>query len=408
MSSATHAAANSRDGAALVATDDFASLLRLCADLTAPRPIEDLLDSLLDDARRLVRAIAGSVYVVYGERLRFICAHNDASPHAREVAAPLSERPWATLRGIMVPIDSQSVAGYVASTGQPIRIDDVYSIDPSAPYRFDPSYDLKFGFRTRSMVAVPLREQGNRVLGVLQVLNRKGDGGQVEPFTPRDQQILLSVGAVAAVSLRNAQLREELIRSHLDTILRLATAAEFRDGETGDHIRRMSCYCEAVARKMGLSREWARQILVASPMHDVGKLGIPDAVLMKPGPLTAEERKLMQQHTVIGARILEGGDNELLRQAQRIAHSHHERWDGSGYPEGISGADIPLEARIAAVADVFDALTSPRVYKSAISFEKSFDMIRAGRGSHFDPDVADAFVDLEEDVRAIHEAYQPV
>jgi len=388
------------------AVEEFETLLRICSGLTAPRPVEELLDSLLTESRALVRAEAGTLYVIHNQRLRFVSCQNDARADACIRCAPLSERPWAAAQGQLLPLDPGSLAGHVAVTGRALRIPDVYAIPAESPFRFDPRSDQATGYRTTSMIALPLVEIAGSVLGVIQIINRLDDERRVIPFTDRDERILTSLASVAVVSLRNARLHEQLLQSHMDTIVRLATAAEFRNGETGDHIRRMSCYCEAVARQMGYPRETARTILVASPMHDVGKLGIPDAILTKPGPLTPEERRVMQGHTTMGSKILGGSENELLAMAARIALSHHERWDGRGYPAGTAGDDIPSEARIAAVADVFDALTSPRAYKPAFAFEQSMEMIRRERGRHFDPDVADAFCAVEGDVRAIYDAYQ--
>lgn len=387
-------------GAVAVEPGEFDALLRVCANLTAPQELEELLGSLLREARQLVHAQAGSLYVVEQQQLRFVCRQNEA--RVKDVSESLPSHSAAA-----VPLSSESLAGHVAVTGRPLNIPDVYKIPETSPFRFDTTYDEASGYRTKSMLAVPLCGRDEGVAGVLQVINRLGDGGRVDAFSERDMLILTSLGAVAAVSLRNARLHDELRRSHMDTIVRLATAAEFRDGDTGEHIRRMSCYCEAIARKLGMGREWARQVLLASPMHDVGKLGVPDAILGKPGPLTPEERAIMQQHTTIGAKILENAENDILRMARDIALSHHERWDGKGYPHGLAGEHIPLAARIASVADVFDALTNARVYKPPFPLPKAFEMIREGRGTQFDEACVDAFVAIEDDVRSIHEAYQP-
>jgi putative two-component system response regulator len=244
-------------------------------------------------------------------------------------------------------------------------------------------------------------------VGVLELRNRRGVDGGVMPFTHRDEQALASLAAVAAVSVRNARLAEQLSQSHLDTILRLASAAEFRDGDTGDHIRRMSLYSETIARVLGRGPDWCRCILFASPMHDVGKLGVADSILKKPGPLSAAERAAMQQHTVLGARLLAGSDNEIIAMAERIALGHHERWDGKGYPHGRVGPEVPEEARIVAVADVFDALTNARVYKRAFSLEEAYRLMSAEKERHFDPVILEAFLSARDEIEAIYEAYRP-
>jgi len=179
--------------------------------------------------------------------------------------------------------------------------------------------------------------------------------------------------------------------AHIETIERLAVAAEYKDEDTANHIRRMSHYAYIVALELKLPPKQCEIILYSSPMHDIGKLGIVDAILLKPGKLDADEWEVMKTHTTMGGRILAGSSSELLKAGEVIALTHHEKWNGTGYPEGLSGEDIPIEGRIMAIADVFDALTSKRPYKKAFSVEKSLEIIQEGRGSHFDPAVFDAF-----------------
>ena len=211
------------------------------------------------------------------------------------------------------------------------------------------------------------------------------------------------------VASRTKQLRralEKIRGASLDTIFRLSRAAEYKDEDTGTHIKRMSHYAAAVAGKMGLNEETVEIILYAAPMHDVGKIGIPDHILLKPGKLDTNEWAIMKQHTVIGAKILEGSEAEFIELAKVIALSHHEKWDGSGYPKGLRGSKIPLSGRITAIADVFDALTSKRPYKEPFSLEKSFDIIKESRGSHFDPKVVEAFFAVEDEILSIREKYK--
>jgi putative two-component system response regulator len=191
-------------------------------------------------------------------------------------------------------------------------------------------------------------------------------------------------------SQANAARREMTLQE--ETIHRLSSAAELRDVETGQHIERMSAYAAFLAEKVGLPPERVTLIRTASPMHDIGKIGIRDTVLLKPGQLTSEERAEMQRHAEIGYGILKDSETELLQLGALLALTHHERFDGSGYPNGLSGTEIPIEGRIAAVADVFDALTSDRVYRDALPADEAIDMMLQERGKHFDPDVLDAFV----------------
>ncbi len=218
-----------------------------------------------------------------------------------------------------------------------------------------------------------------------------------------------------AVSTKTRLLREtleELARAHqklkessLHTIYSLSRASEYRDENTAAHIRRMSQCAAAVARRIGLDDAAVETILYASPMHDIGKIGIPDRILLKPGKLTPEEWAVMKQHTLFGSQILSAGANGFLTVAQVIALAHHERWDGSGYPRGLKGTDIPLEGRIAAIADVFDALTSNRPYKKAFPIEEALQIVRESSGSHFDPRIVEAFFEIQDEIFSIRERH---
>lgn len=195
--------------------------------------------------------------------------------------------------------------------------------------------------------------------------------------------------------------------STLDTIHRLSVAAEYRDSDTGDHLWRMSNFAEAIARQMGLPDSLVDSILYASPMHDVGKIAMPDNVLLKPGKLTKKEMAIMEQHALIGERILGGSDNALLNVASEIAGGHHEWWDGSGYPRGRSGTEIPFTARITSLADVYDALTTKRVYKDAWTADQAFEHIQSQAGSHFDPAGVEALVAAREEIMELQHARAP-
>lgn len=210
------------------------------------------------------------------------------------------------------------------------------------------------------------------------------------------------------VAKRTKELKhvlENLKAASLDTIYRLSMAAEFKDEETGAHIKRMSLYSAVIAYQMGLDKNTVETILYASPMHDVGKIGIPDQILLKPAKLDPDEWEVMKQHTTIGAKILHGSDAEFIKLGEIIAANHHEKWDGSGYPKGLKGTEIPIAGRICAIADVFDALISKRPYKNEFSVEKSLAIIKAGRGSHFDPDVVDAFFAILDKILLIKKQY---
>ena len=205
------------------------------------------------------------------------------------------------------------------------------------------------------------------------------------------QRLLLDQKSMLEEMVRSRT--EELHHTRLEIVQRLGKAAEYRDEETGNHILRMSHTSALLARALGWSESDCDLILNASPMHDIGKIGIPDAILRKPGKLDAEEWEIMKTHAEIGARLLDGDDSTLMQMARDIASCHHEKWDGSGYPRGLTGEAIPLAARIAALADVFDALTSERPYKQAWTIEAAMAWIRDGGGRHFDPQLIELFED---------------
>jgi putative two-component system response regulator len=193
-------------------------------------------------------------------------------------------------------------------------------------------------------------------------------------------------------------------RSHEETIHRLVVASMCRDEETGAHIKRTGLYSEVLARVAGWSAAEAESIRMAAPMHDVGKIGIPDAILQKPGKLTAEEFQIMKTHTTIGAQMLTGSDSPMLQMAWEIVLNHHERWDGTGYPAGLAGFDIPESARIVAIVDVYDALTHDRVYRPAIPEDEALGMMQQGAGGHFDPGLLALFFAHFSEIRQIARA----
>ncbi len=215
------------------------------------------------------------------------------------------------------------------------------------------------------------------------------------------------------VILQNKSLEDEvkertkqLENSRYEVIQRLGLAAEYKDNETGNHVFRMSYSSKLLAIAAGLTNQETEIILCAAPMHDIGKIGIPDHILLKPGELDADERRIMQTHVNIGAEILSGGHSSLMKTAQEIALTHHEKWDGSGYPNGLAGEDIPISGRICAICDVFDALTSERPYKQAWSVEKAINLLREESGKQFDPNLVPLFESILDEVlkyRTSHE-----
>lgn len=225
----------------------------------------------------------------------------------------------------------------------------------------------------------------------------------------RDRLLRHQADLEETVAERTRALREshrKISAASLETIHRLTLAAEYRDEDTGDHIQRMSLISVAIARRLRLKETVVANLRYAASMHDIGKIGIPDRILLNPGRLDPAEMAIMRQHTVIGASILEGSGIGFIRLAEVIALTHHERWDGSGYPAGLKGKASPLVGRIVAVADVFDALTTNRPYKAAMSTEHSLGVIAEGRGSQFDPTVVDAFFASQSEIDEIRRCFR--
>ncbi len=232
-------------------------------------------------------------------------------------------------------------------------------------------------------------------------------------FRARVKNMLALRASQKRLANRNAELADEVRKATADIrareqelLFRMSRAAEFRDPETGAHIQRMSHYSHIIARRLGLGSEAEELILQAAPMHDVGKIGIPDYILLKPGKLTPEEFEVMKGHARLGHELLANSGSHILQAGAEIAMTHHEKFDGSGYPDGLRGETIPLFGRIVAVADVFDALTSERPYKKAWALDHAADFLRDGRGQHFDPVCVDAFLAAWDEVLDVRARFQ--
>ena len=371
------------------AADILQGLMQVGIHLSSMPDRRKMLDMILHEARSLARAEAGSLFVQRQQRLRFVAAQNDRLGDGALSKVFLDRE---------IPATANSLAGFVASTGQVVNISDADHLDADTPFRLNRDFDEASGYHTQSILAIPLNRPDGSCVGVLQLINRLDDQGRVVPFPDAEGSGILSLASMAAVTIHNALLQEDLKAAHLDTIIRLSVVVEHRDNATAQHIRRISRTARLVAEAMGLDRRQVELIECAAPMHDIGKVGIPDCILHKPSPLTAEERETVEQHTLIGADILGHPQNELIAMAHDIAISHHERWDGRGYPQGLSGREIPLPGRIVGLADVFDALLSKRCYKNAYSVETVRDIIRSERGKQFDPAVVDAYLRVEQPI----------
>lgn len=355
-------------------------LVRFGQRLSGVTRLEPLLSLLANEVRHILGAERCSIFLLDESRkeLTSSVAHG---LDGRELRLPIG----------------QGIAGHVAKTGAALNVPDAYR-----DRRFNQDIDRLTGFRTRTILAVPLKDNKGAVLGVFEVLNKKR-----AQFDAEDEGLLRLLASLASAAIDNAQLYESLRRSHLETIYRLALTAEFRDQEdTAAHLQHISRYSKILALKVGLSEPRAEEIQYASPLHDIGKVAISDAILKKTGKYTPEEYDEMKKHTYYGWKILDKAETPLLRLACSVALTHHERFDGKGYPKGLKGDEIPLESQIVSVADVFDALMSERVYKRAWTWEETSKYIKEQSGQQFAPLVVDAFFKGTDEIREALEEHQ--
>jgi putative two-component system response regulator len=247
---------------------------------------------------------------------------------------------------------------------------------------------------------------GELLINVANALHRRRREIENQRLVQRLQATVDERSDRLAEALQDLELSETKVWvSQAETIFRLARLVEFRDEETGHHLQRMSSYCEILARRIGFSEQRCELLRLASQLHDVGKVAVPDSILLKQGKLNPEEFEVIKGHAERGFQMLAGSTSEVVQIGAVIARTHHEHWDGSGYPRGLAGEDIPAEGRIAAIADVFDALTSDRVYRSALPVKSAVEMMREERGRHFDPELLDAFMLALPEMEAIRRAY---
>jgi HD-GYP domain-containing protein (c-di-GMP phosphodiesterase class II) len=402
--------------------DRLKGLIRLGIETASIKDFDILMERILRSARKFVGCDAGSIYIVREDRLQFSFTQNDT------LSARLAPGSKLIYKIFSIPIDSGSIAGYAATTGASLVIDDAYDLPPGTPYRFDRSFDERAGYRTRSILAVPLKTRAGKTLGVLQLINARDSAGASVPFDPSLGPYVEYFAANAAAALERAQLMRAVI-------LRMIGMAELRDPhETGSHVNRVAGYAleiyEAWARSHGVDGdeiERTRDTLrMAAMLHDVGKVAVSDLILKKPARLDPGEYEQMKQHTVAGARLFRDMSSEFDGMARDVALTHHEKWDGTGYPGHVDpdtgepvpgctdrsgkplpkkGEEIPLFGRIVAVADVYDALSSRRSYKEPWSEDQVLGEMRAGSGAHFDPEIIDLFLTVLPALRSISEKY---
>ncbi|MCK4421017.1 HD domain-containing protein [candidate division WOR-3 bacterium] len=372
------------------------SLIEIGIKLSSERNLDRLLYLILQSARYICNADAGSLYLKEEKHLCFAVSQNATleikmgSEEFRKLFSPHT-----------IPISNKSIAGWSAANKKVLNLGDVYQIK-NAPYSFDRKFDKETGYRCHSMLTVPMKDKEDNLIGVFQLINkRKAD--KIEPFTKDDEKVAEALASQASVAINNVQLTEEIKAAHLETIYKLGLAAEYKDEETGNHIRRMSEFSKIIAESLGLDEGFIETIYHASPLHDVGKIGIPDNILTKAGKLTPEEWKIMKGHTILGYQLLKDSHSKIMQIASEIAYTHHERWDGKGYPRGLSKEEIPLTGRVVSLADFFDAVTSSRPYRDKpFPLPKTLRIIKEEAGKHFCPKIVDAFFDSIDRIKEIH------
>jgi hypothetical protein len=334
--------------------------------LSAAHSLEEIQDIIRTEARRLTGADGAAFVIRTGET----CYYAD-----EDAIAPLLKGRHLPLRGC--------VAGWAMLNRRPAAIEDI-NADERVPHEPFASTPIK------SVAVVPIRQRDPIGAITNYWISR-------HRVTPRELGALQALADSTAVAMENVRVNQQLEDSRLETLERLALAAEYRDDGTRQHTERVAQTSREVADRLGMPAGTSSLIYQAAPLHDVGKLAIPESILLKPGRLTPEEFEQVKTHTTTGAAILAGSSSEVLQTAEEIALTHHEWWNGHGYPAGLAGEDIPLSGRIVAVADVFDALTHERPYKDAWPVNQAVDEVRSLRGSQFDPDVIDVFMELDPD-----------
>ena len=270
--------------------------------------------------------------------------------------------------------------------------------------RFNSDIDKKTGYVTKTMMVIPMKNKNDEVMGAIQVINKKED----EKFSNNDLKYLTLAASYAAESIGTILLMEEITNTQKELIYRMGVTGEERSKETGFHVKRVAEYSYLLAKLYGLAEKECRMLRDVSPMHDIGKIGIPDSILNKPDRLDYDEMQTMKTHVQLGFDILHSSDLPLLKAAAIVAHEHHERYDGEGYPNQLVGENIHIFGRVTALADVFDALGSDRVYKKAWDDKKIFTLFKEERGKHFDPKLIDIFLDNKEQFLIIRDKFKDV
>jgi len=348
-------------------------------EVTSLREYDDIIIVLADMGRALTAADRCTVWVVSDDRQKIWTkvAHG--------------------IEPIEIPINS-GIVGNSITTAKKVIIEDVYKDE-----RFNPEIDKKTGYRTKSMMVIPMFDNDYEIIGAFQVINNQGAAGV---FEKRDMERLMLASTYAAETIVSAKLTKEVEDTQREVVFTMGAIGESRSKETGNHVKRVSEYSRILAIAYGMSNDKAELLKQASPMHDVGKIAIPDSILKKPGRFNAEERKIMDTHAELGYHMIKNSERPLLKAAAIVAYEHHEKWDGTGYPRKLKGEEIHIFGRITALADVYDALGSDRVYKKAWDNERIFALFKEERGKHFDPKLIDLFFENLDEILTVREEFK--
>lgn len=353
----------------MLCTDKLVDKLHILMEFSA------IINSSLDTLQVRERAIQAATRLLEADAGSLLLVDQDAGELYFEVA---TGQKGERLKEIRLKI-GEGIAGWVAQTGEAVVVDDVQT-----DARFYREADTLSEYQTRDMVAVPIRV-GTAVVGVLQAIN-KNEGH----FTPEDRDLLISLAHQVAPAIENARMYETLRDTFYGVSMALAEALEKRDYYTGGHTNRVSKHCLDIAGYIGLGEKTMESLWLASILHDIGKIGVSDKVLQKPGRLDDDEFRDMSRHSQYGSEIL--SHIKIHRSIIPGVRGHHEQYDGSGYPDELAGDQIPLIARIITVADAYDAMTSDRPYRRALSHKSAIAELQRCKGKQFDPDIVDAFV----------------
>lgn len=380
-------------------------VVELGAELSNIQDLDILLEKVLYVSMDLVGADAGSVYTA-GDGLLQFCNSKNYTVEARNQAN--KKFVYSTFT---IPVDSNSIAGHVALSGETLNIADVYDLSDSVLYKFDGAYDEKANYKTKSMLTIPLTTYSGDVVGVLQLINALDESGKVSKFSNSDVPFLNSFALNAAAAIDRTQLTRTII-------MRMIKMAELRDPtETGPHVNRVGAFTVELynhwATKKGVDVEEIEKtkdtLRLAAMLHDVGKVAISDNILKKPGRLTHEERVIMQTHALMGAKLFEDKHSDIDGFAYEIALNHHEWWDGTGYPGvggvGKKGEEIHPFGRLVSITDVYDALCSKRSYKDSWNEEDVISELKKYSGIQFDPEMIDSFLSILDIVQSIRSRY---